>query len=535
LRIDNRSTPFSAFHHDERLKVDETRRPFDRALADRYAVERTLGQGGMGSVYLAEDVKHHRKVAVKVLRPDVAAALGAERFLREIDIAARLNHPHILALYDSGTADGFLFFVMPYIAGDSLRQKLEREGQLAVEEALRITTQVASALDYAHAQGLVHRDIKPENILLHEREALIADFGIALAMSAAAPERLTATGVWLGTPSYTSPEQATGERTLDARSDVYSLGCVCYEMLAGEPPYAGKGQALMVKHAVDPVPAVRRLRPAIPAGVDQAIQRALAKAPADRFASAGELAEALTKGVAEQLPRRVVAGRRLVNFALIALAIVMAGAAIWGWIRPAPSKPVVRYTLVVDSTQALASTGTSWSGRIALSPDGSHLAYIGPRSQLLVRPRNQLRATVIPGTQGANTPFFSPDGNRVGFLREEQVHIASMSGGQPISVADTLSGVSGASWGRDGFIYLDGGGVSSLLRVEAKPGARPRWFTTLDTARGEIDHTWPEVLPNGKGVLFTVMFARRTGAQGTTSYAIAVAEIPSGKHRVICG
>jgi serine/threonine protein kinase/Tfp pilus assembly protein PilF len=293
--------------------VIETPRLFEHALADRYKVERPLGHGGMATVYLAEDLKHRRKVAVKVLRPELAAALGADRFLREIEVAAKLNHPHILALYDSGAADGFLFYVMPHITGESLRQRLERERQLSIDEALRITTQVASALDHAHAQGLVHRDIKPENILLHEGVALVADFGIALAMSAAATDRLTESGMWLGTPEYMSPEQAAGERTLDARSDVYSLGCVCYEMLAGEPPYTGSARALIVKHVVDPVPAVRRLRDAVPGGAEQALTRALAKAPADRFASAGEFAEALAKGAATRPSPRSVAVLPFVN------------------------------------------------------------------------------------------------------------------------------------------------------------------------------------------------------------------------------
>jgi serine/threonine-protein kinase len=196
------------------------------ALAGRYAIERELGRGGMATVYLADDAKHHRKVAIKVLRPELASLLGPDRFVREVEIAARLNHPHILALYDSGDADGFLFYVMPYIAGESLRTKLEREQQLAVEEALGITRQVAAALGHAHAQNVIHRDIKPENILLHEGEAMVADFGIALAVSAAAHERLTQTGLVVGTPQYMSPEQAMSERAVDARSDVYSLGCV---------------------------------------------------------------------------------------------------------------------------------------------------------------------------------------------------------------------------------------------------------------------------------------------------------------------
>ena len=244
------------------------------ALADRYTIERELGRGGMATVYLAGDVKHRRTVAIKVLRPELASLLGPDRFLREVEIAARLNHPHILALYDSGDADGFLFYVMPYIAGESLRNKLEREQQLSVDEALGITRQVASALAHAHAHDVIHRDVKPENILLHEGEAMVADFGIALAVSAAADGRLTQTGITVGTPAYMSPEQAASERTLDARSDVYSLGCVLYEMLAGEPPYTGStAQALIAKRLVDPVPAVRRLRAAVPVGVGRRVRR----------------------------------------------------------------------------------------------------------------------------------------------------------------------------------------------------------------------------------------------------------------------
>jgi serine/threonine protein kinase/tetratricopeptide (TPR) repeat protein len=270
------------------------------ALADRYAVERELGSGGMATVYLAEDLKHHRKVAVKVLRPELAAALGAERFLQEIQVTARLSHPHIVPLHDSGAADGFLYYVMPYVAGESLRQRLERETQLPVDEALRIIRQVASALEFAHKQNVIHRDVKPENVLLHEGEAMVADFGIALAVSAAGGERLTETGISVGTPEYMSPEQALGEGEPDARSDIYSLGCVLYEMLVGEPPYTGPtGMAVLAKRLSDPVPRARRLRGAIPASMDAALLRALAKERADRFGSAGEFAEALVAEVAE--------------------------------------------------------------------------------------------------------------------------------------------------------------------------------------------------------------------------------------------
>jgi serine/threonine-protein kinase len=264
------------------------------ALADRYSIERELGSGGMATVYLADDLKHHRKVAVKVLRPELAAALGPDRFLREIQLTAQLNHPHILPLLDSGEAESFLYYVMPYVAGESLRQWLERETQLPIDEALRIIQQVAAALEFAHRQAVIHRDIKPENVLLHEGEAMVADFGIALAVSAAGGKRLTETGVSVGTVEYMSPEQALGEGEPDERSDIYSLGCVLYEMLVGEPPYTGPtAMAVLAKRLSDPVPSARRLRAAIPVPVDAALVRALAKERVDRFGSAREFVEAL--------------------------------------------------------------------------------------------------------------------------------------------------------------------------------------------------------------------------------------------------
>ncbi len=266
------------------------------ALTGRYVLQRELGQGGMATVYLADDLRHHRKVAIKVLRPELAAALGPERFVQEIGIAARLNHPYILALYESGEAAGSLFYVMPYIKGESLRHRLRREAQLPVEEALAIARQVASALDYAHAQNLVHRDIKPENILLHEGAAMLADFGIALVASIAPAERLTTLGLAVGTPHYMSPEQAAGESRLDARSDLYSLGCVLYELLAGEPPYTGAtAQAVIAKRFTESVPAVRRVRPTVPAAVEQALRKALAPVPADRFSTCSAFVEALSR------------------------------------------------------------------------------------------------------------------------------------------------------------------------------------------------------------------------------------------------
>src|SRR5437879_1089488 len=248
----------------------------------------------MATVYLAQDLKHHRKVAIKVLEPEIAAALGPERFLREIEIAAGLNHPHILPLYDSGEAATSLYYVMPYLEGETLRDRLNRERQLPLEDALRITREVADALSYAHDHDVVHRDIKPENILFQAAHAVVSDFGIARAITAAAGGSLTATGIAIGTPAYMSPEQATGSSRLDGRSDIYGLGCVLYEMLAGEPPYTGPtAQVVMAKRLADPVPSVRRLREGVPPAIDAAVSRALAKAAVARFATAALFADAL--------------------------------------------------------------------------------------------------------------------------------------------------------------------------------------------------------------------------------------------------
>ncbi len=269
----------------DRLKTD---------LSDRYAIERELGRGGMAAVYLAEDLKHHRPVAVKVLDPELARALGAERFLREVEITANLNHPHILPLHDSGMAGEFLYYVMPYVEGETLRDRMTREGQLPLDDALQITREVAAALSYAHSHDVIHRDIKPENILLSAGEAVVADFGIARAIAEAGGDHLTETGVSIGTPAYLSPEQASGVRKIDGRSDIYALGCVLYEMLAGEPPYtAPTTQALIAKKLSEATPRISVVRETVPSGIEVALQQALAKTPADRFATAADFVEAL--------------------------------------------------------------------------------------------------------------------------------------------------------------------------------------------------------------------------------------------------
>jgi len=350
------------------------------ALSDRYVIEREIGSGGMAVVYLARDRKLDREVALKVLRPELGAVLGSERFLAEIKISARLDHPHILTLIDSGNADGLLYYVLPYVRGESLRAKLDRERQLGLEDALTITKQVASALDYAHRQGLVHRDIKPENILIQEGEAMLTDFGIALAVKEAGGNRLTQTGLSLGTPQYMSPEQATGDRGIDARSDVYSLASVLYEMLAGEPPVTGaSAQSMIAKLMTERPTQLRVLRDTVPAAVDEAVSKALAKTPADRFASAGEFARALEVKSAPATPSGATSGatraprRRtaiVAGIAVIALAAIAAGG-VYAYRGRSPAH--------VTSAMLGQKTQLTVSGAVlvpAISPDGKQLAYV---------------------------------------------------------------------------------------------------------------------------------------------------------------
>ncbi|HEV7785491.1 MAG TPA: serine/threonine-protein kinase, partial [Thermoanaerobaculia bacterium] len=280
------------------MKTDLIARLFE-ALASRYTIERELGRGGMASVYLAHDLKHRRRVALKVLRPELTLALGPDRFLREIEIAAQFVHPHIVPVFDSGEVDGCLYYVMPYVAGETLRSRLGREGQLPVGDAVEIACEVANALEYAHSHGIIHRDIKPENILLEGGHAMVADFGIARAISlvaSAGDSRLTSAGFALGTPLYMSPEQAAGHQDLDGRADIYSLGCVLYEMLAGEPPFTGPTpQAVMAKHGQESAPPIREKRSGVPPQVEQVVVKSLHKMPADRFATAAEFAAALPR------------------------------------------------------------------------------------------------------------------------------------------------------------------------------------------------------------------------------------------------
>jgi serine/threonine protein kinase len=327
------------------------------SLSDRYRIERELGEGGMATVYLAEDLKHRRKVALKVLKPELAAVLGGERFVQEITTTASLQHPNILPLFDSGSADGFLYYVMPYVEGETLRDRLRRERQLSVADSLEITAQVAAALAYAHERGVVHRDIKPDNIMFSSGRAVVADFGIARVFDAAGGNQLTATGMAVGTPAYMSPEQSAGESNVDGRSDQYSLASVLYEMLAGEPPFTGQtAAAVIAKRLGSPTPQVRVVRNGVPESVDRALQKAMQRSPADRFASVTRFVEALRADPASAGspgPRRAV---------LAAVGLLVLAAAGW-WARSCRSASAASPPPTCASPCSTSSTHGSLAGR----------------------------------------------------------------------------------------------------------------------------------------------------------------------------
>jgi eukaryotic-like serine/threonine-protein kinase len=512
------------------------------ALSDRYRIERELGQGGMATVYLAQDLRHDRQVALKVLKPELAAVLGGERFVVEIKTTAALQHPHILPLFDSGTADGFLYYVMPYIRGETLREKLDRETQLGIDEAVRVTREVADALDYAHRHGVIHRDIKPENILLHDGRPMVADFGIALALSAAAGGRMTETGLSLGTPHYMSPEQATAEKELTNRSDIYSLGCVLYEMLTGSPPHVGAtAQQIIMKIVTDTARPVTQLRKSVPSNVAAAVAKALEKLPADRFESAKAFADALANPAytaAESATTRSGPGvrdwRLRAAVPALAAAALLAIALVWAVTRPAPVQTVTRYRVQLGQGQGLA--GSPWS-RLAVSPDGSTLVYMGDgerSTRLFVRTRDQLKATAVPGTDGAQNPVFSPQGDRVAYMDRVpngQIKVVALAGGTPVSVTDSAVGGPGLTWGPDGFIYYDRIGIGALMRVR-ETGGPAESIGALDSTRGELQHVWPDALPNGNGLILTVSHGG-PGGGGSEADEIAVLDLATGKHRVL--
>ncbi len=485
------------------------------ALSGRYRIERELGRGGMATVYLAEDLKHGRKVALKVLKPELAAVLGAERFVVEIKTTASLQHPHILPLFDSGEADGLLYYVMPYIQGETVREKLNRETQFAVDDAIRIAREVGDALDYAHRHGVIHRDIKPENILLHDGRAMVMDFGIALAVSAAAGGRMTETGLSLGTPHYMSPEQATADKDISARSDIYSLASVLYETLAGEPPHTGgSAQQVIMKIIAEPAKPVTTLRKSVPANVDAALEKALEKLPADRFESVRAFSDALVNpaftSTAASMARPHGAAKHGVSRwmfgAVSCIAIASLAAAAWAWRRPTSASPVppMRFTLdLPDSQDITANVGTR---ALAISPDGAEIVYMGRShgSRALFRRRlDELTPHEIIGSLGALDPVFSPAGE-LAFDRSDRALATLPTDGRPST--RIVEDAGRTSWGEGGVIAFIRG--SSLWRSNSAGGSATR-LTTPDSASG-AGHSWPFVLPGGRAVLFNDFREART-------------------------
>jgi serine/threonine-protein kinase len=504
-----------------------------RALADRYTIEREIGAGGMATVYLARDLRHERPVALKLLNPELGAVLGVERFLAEIKVTANLQHPNLLPLFDSGEANGHLFYVMPFVEGESLRARLEREKQLPIEDAVHIAVAAAKALDYAHGHGVIHRDLKPENILLQAGQPVVADFGIALAVSKAGGNRITQTGLSLGTPQYMSPEQATGDRAIDGRSDIYSLAAVTYEMLTGEPPHIGNtSQAIIARVLTERPRPARTARPAVPEHVEAALEHALEKLPADRYATAREFAEALqgrgatraATGAAWQAPARTAGWRARLRDPLVLglsiLALASLGFALTRLRRPAveASLPPVRF-LFGGSDSATAVEGTPWPA--ALSPDGGMLVYPArdPAGAISLYSRrlDQLEARPIPGTAGGRQPHFSPDGQWLAFESDGKEKKVRLDGSAPVTISEGAS-ANGATWTMSGELVVGATNeIHGLSRVSTAGGERTS-LTAPDTAQGEQDHLWPIAFPDGRTIVFTRWFGTLATARlGLTS------------------
>ena len=488
----------------------------------------------MATVYLARDLKHDRRVALKLLNPELGAVLGAERFLSEIRVTANLQHPNLLPLFDSGSAEGLLYYVMPYVEGETLRQRLDRERQLPVDEAVRLAVAIAGALNYAHERGVIHRDLKPENILLQQGQPVVADFGIALAVSNAGGERVTQTGLSLGTPQYMSPEQATGDRIIDARADVYSLGAVTYEMLAGDPPHTGTtAQAIIARLMTEEPRPLTIVRPSVPEHVDEAVRCALEKLPADRFATAGEFADALRGGSrsgrtrqtraarATRDPRRrtLVASLVVVSAAAIVLAALLARSA------SRPEQPTTRFVVDLPPGQYVP---TPEGSAVTMSPDGRMIAYLaathGAGSQrIFVRSLDSLRARPIAGTEGANTPRFSPDGRWLAFKTGTDIRKVPLSGGSPeivVAVADWQN----FAWNSRGDVIVAQRG--SLWRVDEN--GKLKLFTTPDTARGEVGQAGPWFLDDE-----TIAFWAQKPTPDGTIRGVGLTKMPGGSYSIL--
>ncbi len=486
------------------------------SLADRYEVQRELGAGGMATVYHAVDLKHQRDVAIKVLHPDLGAALGSERFLSEIRTTARLQHPHILPLLDSGEADGLLYYVMPLVTGETLRDRLEREKQLPIDDAISIAREVADALGYAHGLGVIHRDVKPENILLRDGHALVADFGIALAVQTAGGARMTQTGLSLGTPQYMSPEQAMGERTIDGRSDLYALGAVTYEMLAGEPPFTGPNvQAIVARLLAEEPRSLAAQRRAVPAGVENAVMRALEKLPADRYSRAAEFAAALLVDAPASV-RASGRGRRKPLSRIWAMVAVGAAMLATGvglsrvLAKPAPvTEPARQLAIDLPDSIRVAFRGNldapGGQGSVTISGDGRRIAWIGtsPREtednvQLYVRDLSSYTIRAVPGTAGAFAPFLSNDGSLLGYFSGRELRETNLNNGETRVLIRDLSRPNGAAYLANGSVLI---AIESrvLSVIDRTGGIRP---IRASAPASELDSTgvlnFPAVVPGDR-------------------------------------
>jgi Tol biopolymer transport system component/tRNA A-37 threonylcarbamoyl transferase component Bud32 len=499
-------------------------------LSDRYTIERKLGGGGMADVYLTHDVRHNRKVVIKVMHRKLAELVGVERFLREIETTAKLQHPHILPLFDSGSVDDTVFYVMPYVEGESLRARLKTETQLPLADVLRITAQISSALDYAHRHGIVHRDIKPDNVLFHDGQALLADFGIALLRTDDEGHvRLTQSGFTLGTPQYMSPEQLGG-KDVDPRSDIHALGVMAYEMLAGQPPFmAATITAVVHKVMLEEARPIGEHRRSVPPHVEVAIAKALEKLPADRWQTATEFADALTDpspiGV-----RPPFSSMRIVLPWMVAATLALA----LGWVavalnsRPGVPAPAVRFDVEFEPDMT-----PSFTPVVRLSPDGRQLfasAMVNRREEVIRHAFDRIGIGVVKGAgqgeqgTGNSRPFVSPDGRWVAYARQKALWKVPVEGGPAIKLGP--GEWAGGSWGRNGrIVYTQA--YDTGLWIVSEGGGDARMLTKPDSTTGELGHWWPQILPDGDHVLFT---AYRIPLERAT---LEVLSIKSGERKVV--